>query len=130
MKNYNSILLQFFIFFQIIKEIFSYNDSVRFNFTKKPLFCYYEDFELNNYYRPFRYEKYPIRGCSSDERNRQYHENFTYIYGKPKITNITFEPKLDYFFNKDVYPPQNRDPLNVMTFKIENFGSHFLLFLK
>ena len=126
MKNYNIILLRFFMLLQMLKEIFPYNNTVRFNFTKEPRFCYYPDFLVNYDVRPFKYEIYPIRGCSSNERNRLYHENITYRGGIPKITNITFEPRLDYFFNKDVYPPQDRDPLNSMTFKIVNFGQFYI----
>ena len=125
MKNNNIILLQFYIIFHILNEILSYNDSVPFNFTQTPRFCYFEDFELNDYYRPFEKDRYPIRGCSSDERNSLNQGNYTLLGFRPKITNITYEPRLDYFFNKDVYPPQNRDPLNVMTFKIINIGQHF-----
>ena len=126
MKNYNIILLQFFLILQILKEFFSYNKTHKFNFSKIPQFCYREDFELTHDYRPFIDDIYPIRGCSSDDRNKIYQESIKLIVGTPKIVNVTFEPKLDYFFNKDVYPPQNRDPPTSMTFKIVQFGQHFL----
>ena len=102
MKNYNIILLQFFLILQILKEFFSYNKTHKFNFSKIPQFCYREDFELTHDYRPFIDDIYPIRGCSSDDRNKIYQESIQLIVGTPKIVNVTFEPKLDYFFNKDV----------------------------
>ena len=62
------------LIFHLIKESLSYNDSIPFNWTKELDFCYREDFELNDLYRPFYPDIYPIRGCSFDEKNRLYEE--------------------------------------------------------
>ena len=122
MKKEHFILFKFCIIFQVLKEVLSYNESVKFNFSYTPKFCYFKDFEVNNDYRPFVNDRMPVRGCSSDERNKLYQGENLKGY---KITNVTFEPKLDYFFNKDTYPPQNRDPLSSITFRIVNVGEHF-----
>ena len=100
------------LLYQLIKQYLFYNDSIPFNWTKTPQYCYVEDFILSNNYRPLVDDIYPLRGCSSDERNKNYATN----YG---ITNITFQPKLDFFFNKDTYPPVEEDELqSYMTFKL------------
>ena len=122
MKKEHFILFKFCIIFQVLKEVLSYNESVKFNFSYTPKFCYFKDFEVNNDYRPFVNDRMPVRGCSSDERNKLYQGENLKGY---KITNVTFEPKLDYFFNKDTYPPQDRDPLSSITFRIVNVGEHF-----
>ena len=96
---------------QLLKEALSYNKSIPFNWTRAPKYCYVEDFILSNNYRPFIKEIYPIRGCNSDERNKNYASNFG-------ITNITFQPKLDFFFPKAEYPPLDPDPQSYMTFKL------------
>ena len=79
-----------FLLLQLLKEDLSYNKSIPFNWTRAPKYCYVEDFILSNNYRPFIKEIYPIRGCNSDERNKNYASNFG-------ITNITFQPKFDFF---------------------------------
>ena len=128
MKNKYITLLPTFIIFQILREISSYNNSIPFNFSQNPEICYVEDFELTMRYRPFLREIYPIRGCNSDERNRNYNSriNESTNIGDFLLTNITYEPRLDYFFNKDTYPPQNRDPPTSMTFRIVN--SYYVIY--
>ena len=134
MKNKYITLYPIIVIFQILKEAFTYNESVPFNFTQTPNYCYQEDFILSKEYRPFVDDIYPIRGCSSDERNRNYQNNNSGY--QLRLVNITFEPSLDYFFNKDVYPPSDRDPPTSMTFKIisisplfdaYSIGSHYNL---
>ena len=99
MKNKYITLFPIIVIFQLIEEAFTYNETVPFNFTDKPRFCYVEDFILSMEYRPFVDDIYPVRGCSSDERNKNYHVvNISYSV---RLANITFEPSLDYFFNKD-----------------------------
>ena len=114
---YKTILL-----LQIIKEILSYNESIPFNFTQTPQYCYVEDFILSNNYRPFVDDIYPMKGCSSDERNRNYATNFG-------ITNITFQPRLDFFFLNESYIRSDTDPPTHMTFRL-NFpcSMHQLIF--
>jgi hypothetical protein len=85
------LLYKIFLIFSIIKEYISYNETVPFNWTQNPQFCYVEDFILSTNYRPLYKEIYPIRGCDSDERNK----NYAVGYG---IVNITYQPKLDFFF--------------------------------
>ena len=111
MKNKNILFYQILLFYKIIRECFSYNESVPFNWTKTPQYCYVEDFILSNNYRTLLPEIFPIRGCSSDERNQNYFLN-------EGITNITFQPKLDFFFPKEEFPPINTDPPTYMTFRI------------
>ena len=105
------LLYKILFLFQIINEYLSYNDSIPFNWTQNPKYCYVEDFKLSNNYRPFVIDIYPIRGCNSDERNK----NYAIHYG---ITNITFHPKLDYFFPNEQYPPLDTDPPTYMTFRL------------
>ena len=123
MKNKYITLYPIIVIFQILKEAFTYNESVPFNFTQTPNYCYQEDFILSKEYRPFVDDIYPIRGCSSDERNRNYQNNNSGY--QLRLVNITFEPSLDYFFNKDVYPPSDRDPPTSMTFKIISISPLF-----
>ena len=123
MKNKYITLYAIIVIFQILKEAFTYNESVPFNFTQTPNYCYQEDFILSKEYRPFVDDIYPIRGCSSDERNRNYQNNNSGY--QLRLVNITFEPSLDYFFNKDVYPPSDRDPPTSMTFKIISISPLF-----
>ena len=75
----------------MVKEYISYNDSIPFNWTKNPDFCFKEDFVLSNNYRTFQNEIYPKRGCSSNELNK----NYAVRIG---VTNITYYPRLDFFF--------------------------------
>ena len=125
MKILNIFLL---LIFHLIKESLSYNDSIPFNWTKELDFCYREDFELNDLYRPFYPDIYPIRGCSFDEKNRLYEEK-AYKAGFG-LTNITYEPKLDFFFPRQEYPPLMRDPPTSMTFRLTgkcpDFESFFI----
>ena len=125
MKILNIFLL---LIFHLIKESLSYNDSIPFNWTKEPDFCYREDFELNDLYRPFYPDIYPIRGCSFNEKNRLYEEK-AYKAGFG-LTNITYEPKLDFFFPRQEYPPLMRDPPTSMTFRLTgkcpDFESFFI----
>ena len=125
MKIINLFLL---LIFHLIKESLSYNDSIPFNWTKELDFCYREDFELNDLYRPFYPDIYPIRGCSFDEKNRLYEEK-AYKAGFG-LTNITYEPKLDFFFPRQEYPPLMRDPPTSMTFRLTgkcpDFESFFI----
>ena len=95
----------------IIRKTFSYNESIPFNWTKTPQFCYVEDFVLSNNYRPLVDDIYPMKGCSSDERNRNYATQFG-------ITNITFQPKLDFFFPNDEFPRLDLDPPTYITFRL------------
>ena len=123
MKNKHTTLFPLLIFFQILKESIPYNKSIPFNFTYEPSYCYQKDFILSKTYRPFSDDIYPIKGCNSDERNQQAQQ-----FGNDPInhlTNITFEPRLDYFFNKDEYPPADRDPPTSMTFKTVSPGSMY-----
>ena len=128
MKNKYITLYPLIVIFQIFKEAFAYNESVPFNFTTTPNFCYQEDFILSKEYRPFVDDIYPIRGCNSDERNKNFH--YTNTYNHTRLANITFEPSLDYFFNKDVYPPSDRDPPTSMTFKIISVKPMFQAYSK
>ena len=105
------ILLFQIIFSSIIEEYLLYNESIPFNWTKIPQFCYIEDFILSNNYRPYVDDIYPMKGCNSDERNKNYATNVG-------ITNITFQPKLDFFFPNEVFPPPDFDPPTYMTFRI------------
>ena len=119
------ILLKFIVIFLLLKETVAYNDTVVFNWTKNPAACYVEDFYLSDNYRPYVEDIYPIRGCNSDKRNELYQPflyNRTTDVAYSNLTNITFEPRLDYFFNNDQYPPQSRDPPTAMTFRMVNQG--------
>ena len=118
MKILHILLFQIIIIFQSLKEIFSYNDSFPYNWSRFPETCYAEDFVLSENYRPKReiLEIYPVKGCTSDDKNNQ-SQKFA-IGDVIGITNITFEPRLDYFFNHDKYPPADRDPPTSMTFRI------------
>ena len=118
------ILFQIVVIYNLVKKIFSYNTSIPFNWTKIPDICYEEDFVLTNQYRPYFEDIYPIRGCSSDERNRLYAikgANFG-------LTNITFEPKLDFFFPNKTYPPLMKDPPTSMTFRLTSKCSDLHLY--
>ena len=128
MKNKQLTLIPFIIILQILKEVWTYNDTVVFNWTKTPSYCYVEDFLLNDIYRVFKTDIYPIRGCNSDERN-EYALNDKRS-AKSILSNITFEPRLDYFFNKDEYPPADPDPPTSMTFRIINMGGFYTNFFK
>ena len=75
MKNKYITLYPIIVIFQILKEAFTYNESVPFNFTQTPNYCYQEDFILSKEYRPFVDDIYPIIDCSLDERNRNNHNN-------------------------------------------------------
>ena len=110
------------VLLEIIKESFSYNDSIPFNWTKTAQYCYEEDFVLSNNYRPFVNDIYPMKGCTSDERNKNYATNFG-------INNITLQPKLDFFIPNNSYPPLDLDPATSMTFRL-NFpcSLHQLIF--
>ena len=117
------LLFNIFLLYQLIKQYLFYNVSIPFNWTQTPQYCYVEDFILSNNYRPLVDDIYPQRGCSSDERNKNYATNFG-------IINITYQPKLDFFFPRDVYPPLEQDDLHsYMTFKL-NFpcNMHELIF--
>ena len=105
-----SLLCKILLLFQIIKEYIAYNDSIPFNWTKTPKYCYFEDYLLTPHYRTLTSDYFPIRGCSSDERNKQYRSN-------EGINNITFQPKLDFFFPNEQYPPIDTDPPTYMTFR-------------
>ena len=96
---------------KLIKRCISYNESVPFNWTTTPPYCYEKDFKLSQNYRPLVKDIYPIRGCDSNELN----SNYATIVG---LNNITFYPKLDFFFPNDQYPPLDPDPPSYMTFKI------------
>ena len=74
--------------------------------------------------RPYYEEIYPIRGCSSDERNRLYAQKGQ-DFG---LTNITYEPSLDFFFVKTTFPPLMKDPPTSMTFRLTNKCSDFHLY--
>ena len=124
MQIKNIILFQIVVIYNLVKKIFSYNTSIPFNWTKIPDICYEEDFVLTNQYRPYFEDIYPIRGCSSDERNRLYAikgANFG-------LTNITFEPKLDFFFPNKTYPPLMKDPPTSMTFRLTSKCSDLHLY--
>ena len=114
-KNNNSkmkiLLHKIILIYLIIKEYLFYNESIPFNWTQFPQYCYIEDFILSNNYRPFVNDIYPMKGCSSDERNKNYATNVG-------IMNITFQPKLDFFFPDSVYPPPDLEPATYMTFRI------------
>ncbi len=86
------LLFNIFLLYQLIKQYLFYNVSIPFNWTQTPQYCYVEDFILSNNYRPLVDDIYPQRGCSSDERNKNYATNFG-------IINITYQPKLDFFFS-------------------------------
>ena len=107
----NNFFFQIILIYQILKECLSYNESVPFNWTLHPKYCYVEDFILSNNYRTLMTEIYPMRGCSSDERNMNYAT-------QNGITNITYQPKLDFFFPNEAYPPIDTDPPTYMTFRI------------
>ena len=77
---------------KLIKRCISYNESVPFNWTTTPPYCYEKDFKLSQNYRPLVKDIYPIRGCDSNELN----SNYATIVG---LNNITFYPKLDFFFS-------------------------------
>ena len=101
MRITNFILFQIILIHNLIKESLSYNSSIPFNWTKFPDICYEEDFILTNQYRPYYEDIYPIHGCNSDERNRLYAKKGM-DFG---LTNITYEPKLDFFFPSTKFPP-------------------------
>ena len=63
-----------------------------------------------------------MKGCTSDERNKNYATNFG-------INNITLQPKLDFFIPNNSYPPLDLDPATSMTFRL-NFpcSLHQLIF--
>jgi hypothetical protein len=67
-----SIIYKILLLCQIIKEYISYNETIPFNWTQNPLFCYREDFVFSNNYRTLQNEIYPIRGCNSSQRNFDY----------------------------------------------------------
>ena len=104
----------FLLLFQLLQKILTYNDSIPFNWTQRPEFCWVEDFVLTDMYRPFidPLDVYPKRGCNSDERNRQYIES-----AKPGLINITYQPRLDFFFPNYSYPEIDHDPARSMTFR-------------
>lgn len=105
---------------EFIKKCFSYNETIPFNWTQNPNYCYVEDFLLTHHYRPYQkdIEVYPIRGCNSTQRNLNYAiEN--------GINNITFYPKLDFFMPKEEYPPLDPDPPSYITFKIRFQCTYF-----
>ena len=106
-----SLILSILLLFEIIKKCSTYNESIPFNWTKTPNYCYVEDFYLSPHYRTLIPDIYPIRGCSSNERNKKY----TSIIG---ITNITFHPRLDFFFPNELYPQIDTDPPTYMTFRL------------
>ena len=124
MQISNIILFQIILIYNLIKKTLSYNDSIPFNWTKIPDICYEEDFILTNQYRPYYEDIFPIRGCNSDERNR--------LYGKKGanfgLTNITYQPKLDFFFPNETYPPLPIDPKSSMTFRLSHKCSDFDLY--
>ena len=99
----NNFFFQIILIYQILKECLSYNESVPFNWTLHPKYCYVEDFILSNNYRTLMTEIYPMRGCSSDERNMNYAT-------QNGITNITYQPKLDFFFPNETYPLSIQTP--------------------
>ena len=76
--------------------------------------CYEETFILTDQYRTlnYPYEIFPRRGCSSDERNK-----ISANTGNQGIINITYSPRLDYFFPNESYPPLDPDPPRSMTFR-------------
>ena len=124
MQIKNNILFQILLLIQIIKEILSYNDSIPFNWTKIPDICYEEDFAVTDLNRPYFEETFPKRGCNSDERNRLYAQKGQ-DFG---LTNITYEPPLDFFFLKTRFPPLRKDPPTSMTFRLTNRCSDFHLY--
>ena len=87
------IIYLVFVLAQFIKKIVCYNESIPFNWTQTPELCYVEDFSLSNNYRTFVKEIYPIRGCPMDDLN-------THFGKQIPLNNVTFYPKLDYFFSK------------------------------
>ena len=114
MQIKNIVLFHIILICDLIKESLSYNDSIPFNWTKIPDICYVDDFVVTNQNRPYYEDIYPVRGCNSDERNRLYAlkgANFG-------LTNITYEPALDFFFPRQKFPPLNSDPPSSMTFRI------------
>ena len=125
MQFNNIILIQVVVIYNLIKECLSYNASIPFNWTKIPDICYEEDFILTNQYRPYYEDIYPIRGCNSDERNRLYAlkgANFG-------LTNITYQPKLDFFFPNESYPPMLVDHLTTsMMFRLSSKCSDLHLY--
>ena len=102
------------IFLLKLKFIFNYNSSIPFNFSQEPEICYEEDFILTNHYRTldFNSEIFPIRGCNSDERNK-----LNIKLGTQGLINITFSPRLDFFFPNVNFPPVDTDPPRSMTFR-------------
>ena len=108
MKN---LLCKIILLYLFIRKSLSYNESIPFNWTQTPQYCYAEDFVLSNNYRPLVEDIYPMKGCNSDERNKNYATKFG-------ITNITFQPKLDFFFAIDEYPLLDTDPPTYMTFRL------------
>ena len=123
MQISNIILFQIILIYNLIKKSLSYNASIPFNWTKIPDICYEEDFVLTNQYRPYHEDIFPIRGCNSDERNRLYAKKGA-NFG---LTNITYEPKLDFFFPNQTFPPL-RDPKTSMTFRLTHICSDFHLY--
>ena len=108
MKSIKNLVLVLTLF---IKKILCYNESIPFNWTQNPKYCYVEDFSLSNNYRTFIKEIYPIRGCDKDILNTQYGKDIP-------LNNVTFYPNLDFFFVNDKYPPLDPDPPSYMTFKM------------
>ena len=96
---------------ETIKRCLSYNSSIPFNWTNTPKYCYVEDFALSDNYRPFVNEIFPIKGCDSNERNKNYGV-------EQGLNNISFYPNLDFFFPNEKYPSIDTDPPTYMTFKI------------
>ena len=123
MRISNIILFQIILIYNLIKKSLSYNSRIPFNLTKITDIWYAEDFILTNQYRPYHEDIFPIRGCNSDERNRLYAKKGA-NFG---LTNITFEPKLDYFFPNQTYPPL-REPKTSMTFRLSHACSDFDLY--
>ena len=128
MKIRQFTLFQFFIIFQTSWEITYYNDTHVFNWSELPENCYVHDYYFTEYHLPYygEAETYPVRGCSVDDKN-----NVTQGWPSIKnngrtgyIANITYEPRLDYFFNHDKYPPADRDPPTSITFKIVDMGKY------
>ena len=124
MRITNFILFQIILIHNLIKESLSYNSSIPFNWTKFPDICYEEDFILTNQYRPYYEDIYPIHGCNSDERNRLYAKKGM-DFG---LTNITYEPKLDFFFPSTKFPPLFLYPKTSMTFRLTHRCSDYHLY--
>ena len=126
MKNKHTTLFQLLIFFHILKEFLNYNDSIPFNFSE-PRTCFRRNFLLSVEYRPFVNDIYPIGGCTTDERNER--NDYFINFPNSALTNITFEPRLDFCLNKDKYPPADRDPPTSMTFRIVSSMHIFISYL-